>query len=424
VRPLREIITIALFAAVAVRLAQRIRGATRLTRRAFAPVLAVACFRCAAFSSALLGRRVAPESGVVEVSMWLIALAVPLTAVAFLAGLLGWWVFMARSTQRLVAKMGAHPTPEDLRLALAEAFDDPSLAIVYWLGNGDGHWGDADGHRLAPPSVTAGRAVTKVIDGDRLVAAIVHDSALEDERAFVDAATSYAVMTFDHHRLAAEASSLLRAVRDSRARIQTAADDERRRIERDLHDGAQQRLIALRIRLELAAELMGEGRPSGAEEAAALRGFGDDVQEALEAVRSLAHGIYPATLADFGLVAALRTAALQNALPTTVLAAGVRRHASEIESTVYFCCLEALQNAAKHARGASAAVIELWDEDSLRLEVRDDGAGFDPENVTAGVGFTSMRDRLAAVGGDLAITSSPGRGTRVAASIPIPAEQR
>jgi signal transduction histidine kinase len=424
VRPLRELLTVVLFAMVAVRLAQRLRAATRLTRRALAPVLAVACFRCAAFSAALVGRRVAPESVVLDVSMWLLAAAVPLTALAFLAGLLRWWVFMARSTQRLVARLHAHPTPEDLRLALAEAFDDPSLRIVYWLGNGKGHWADADGHWLDPPSPAPGRAVTKVLDGDRLVATIVHDSALQDERAFVDTATSYAVMTFDHHRLTAETSSLLRAVGESRARIQTAADDERRRIERDLHDGAQQRLIALRIKLELAAELMSEAPPSGAEEAAALRRFSDDVQDALEAVQSLARGIYPSTLADYGLVRALRSAALQNPLPTTVLARSVRRHSRDIESAAYFCCLEALQNAAKHAHGARAVVIELWDADSLRLEVRDDGAGFDPDDVTGGVGFTSMRDRLAAVGGDLAITSRPGYGTRVAASIPIPAEQR
>jgi len=424
VRPLREILTIALFAMVAVRLAQRLRAATRLTRRALAPVLAVACFRCAAFSGALVGRRVAPESVVIDVSMWLLAFAVPLTALAFLAGLLRWWVFMARSTQRLVAKLHAHPTPEDLRLALAEAFDDPTLEIAYWLGDGEGHWADADGHRVDPPSPAPGRAMTKVLDGDRLVATIVHDSALRDERAFIDTATSYAVMTFDHHRLTAETSSLLRAVGDSRARIQTAADDERRRIERDLHDGAQQQLIALRIKLELAAELMGEAPPSGAEEAATLRRFSDDVQHALEAVQSLARGIYPSTLADYGLVKALRTAALQNPLPTTVLARGVRRHSREIESAAYFCCLEALQNAAKHAHGASAVMIELWDADSLRLEVRDDGAGFDLENVAGGVGFTSMRDRLAAVGGDLAITSRPGHGTLVTASIPIPADER
>jgi signal transduction histidine kinase len=298
VRPLRELLTFVLFAAVAVRLGQRIRGATPLARRARAPVLAVACFRCAVYSGALLGRRVAADSGVVEASLWALALAVPLTAVAFLVGLLRWWVFMARSTQRLVAKLGAHPTPEDVRLALAEAFDDRSLAIVYWLGDGDGHG--------ATPTDTG-----SIRRRPARVAAIVHDSALRDERAFVDAATSFAVMRFDHHRLAAEASSLLRAVRDSRARISTAADDERRRIERDLHDGAQQQLITLRIRLELAAELASEGPRSGAAEAAALRRFGDDVEEALKAVRSLASGIYPATLADYGLVAALRAAALE-----------------------------------------------------------------------------------------------------------------
>jgi len=424
VRPLREILTIALFVMVAVRLAQRLRAATRLTRRALAPVLAVACLRCVAFSAALLARRVAPESVVVEGSMWLLAAAVPLTALAFLAGLLRWWVFMAHSTQRLVARLRAHPSPEELRLALAEAFDDPSLAIVYWLGDGEGHWGDADGQRLDPPWPAPGRAMTKVLDGDRLVAAIVHDSALQDEAAFVDTATSYAVMTFDHHRLTAETSSLLRAVGDSRARIQTAADDERRRIERDLHDGAQQQLIALRIKLELAAELMSEAPPSGAEEAAALRQFSDDVQAALETVQSLAQGIYPSTLADYGLARALRAAALRSPLATTVLARSVRRHSREIESAAYFCCLEALQNATKHAHGARAVVIELWDADSLRLEVRDDGAGFDPENISSGVGLTSMRDRLAAVGGVLTITSRPGHGTRVGASIPLPAEQR
>jgi signal transduction histidine kinase len=420
VRPLRELLTIALFAMVALRLAQRLRAATRLRRRALAPVLAVAGLRCVAFGLTLLGRRVAPDDGVVEASMWLLAAGVPLTALAFLVGLLRWWVFMAHSSQRLVARLRAHPTPEDLRLALADAFDDPPLAIVYWLSNGEGHWGDADGHRLNPPAPAPGRAVTKVLDGDRLVAAIIHDSALQDEAAFVDTATSYAVMTFDHHRLTAETSSLLRAVGDSRARIQTAADEERRRIERDLHDGAQQQLIALRIKLELAAELMIEAPPSGAEEAAALRRFSDDVQAALEAVQSLAQGIYPSALADYGLARALRSAALRNPLPTTVLARRVGRHSREIESAAYFCCLEALQNAAKHARGASAVVIELWDADSLRLEVRDDGAGFDPENIPSGMGFTSMRDRLAGVGGVLTVTSRPGEGTRVAASIPLP----
>jgi signal transduction histidine kinase len=333
-------------------------------------------------------------------------------------------VFIARSTQRLAARLRGHPTPEDLRLALAEEFDDPSLAIVYWLGNGDGHWGDADGHRRDPPAATPGRAVTEIVDGESPVAAIVHDAALADDRAFVDTATSYALMTLDNHRLSAQASSLLRAVRESRSRIQAAADDERRRIERDLHDGAQQRLVALRIKLELAAERTGDGHGNGAEGAAVLRRLGGDVEAALEEVRSLARGIYPAPLADRGLVEGLRAAALRNPLPTTVLAAGVRRHSRTIESAAYFCCLEALQNAAKHAEGASSAVVELSDNGSLRLEVRDDGAGFDPDEIASGVGFTSMRDRVAAVGGELAITSSPGRGTLVSATIPLRPDQR
>jgi len=419
VRPLRELLTISLFAVGALRIAQRLRGASRLARRALAPVLAVACFRCAAFSCVLIGRRLAPDADVVAASVWLLTLAVPLTAVAFLVGLVRWWVFIARSTQRLASRLHAHSSPEDLRVALAEAFDDPSLAIVYWLGNGAGHWGDAEGHPVAAPSATAGRAVTTVRDGEHVLAAIMHDAALEDDRAFIDAATTYAVMTLENHRLSAQASSLLRVVRESRARIQAAADDERRRIERDLHDGAQQRLVALRIKLELAAERTSDGNGNGAEGAAVLRKLGDDVEDAIDEVRSLARGIYPASLADHGLVAGLRAAALHCSLPTTVLAAGVHRHSREIESAAYFCCLEALQNAAKHGAGATGAVIEVRDDSSLRLEVRDDGAGFEPEKVTPGAGFTNMRDRLAAVSGELAITSSPGRGTRVAATIPL-----
>jgi len=424
VLPFREILTMALFAAVTVRLAQRLRSATRLTRRALGPVLVVACFRCGAFAVALLARRLAPESDVIVVSLWLLALAVPLTAVAFLVGLVRWWVFIANSTQRLAAKIDAHTTPDGLRASLAEAFDDPSLAIVYRLEDGQGPWADANGQPLDLALFASGRAVTKIVDGDRQVAAIVHDAALEDDRAFIDAATSYVLVTLENHRLVAQTSSLLRAVRKSHARIQAAADDERRRIERDLHDGAQQQLVALRIKIELAAERTGDGGGNGAEGATLLRKLGVDLEDALEEVRSLARGVYPASLAAGGLVEGLRTAARRNPLPATVLASGVRRHSPDVENAVYFCCLEALQNAAKHAKGATAVVIELWDEDALRFEVRDDGAGFDESLVAGGAGFISMRERLAAVGGVLATRSTPGRGTRVSASIPVRAEQR
>jgi signal transduction histidine kinase len=224
-------------------------------------------------------------------------------------------------------------------------------------------------------------------------------------------------MALDNHRLSAQTASLVREVRESRARIQSSADDERRRIEHDLHDGAQQRLVALRIKLELATE---RAREQGGGTADLLRGLGTEVEDALDEVRSLARGIYPAPLADRGLVEALRAAALRSVLPTTVLAAGVHRYPREIESAAYFCCLEAMQNAAKHAHDAAALVVELSDTGGdLRFEVRDDGAGFDPLTVTGGVGFTSMRDRVAAVGGEVTIHSRPGHGTRVSAKIPL-----
>ena len=246
--------------------------------------------------------------------MWLLALAVPLTATAFLVGLVRWWLFITRSSQRLAARLHTHAAPEDLRLALADAFDDPGLEIVYWLGDG----GAIGATRTDTRSSPRRRRRKAAPYGDRRR----RSSGRGDRPRRRAGARSrvrrhgdpYALMTLDNYRLSAQTSSLLRAVRESRPRIQAAADDERRRIERDLHDGAQQRLVALRIKLELAAERTGEGNGNGAAAAAALRRLGDDVEDALEEVRSLARGIYPASLADRGLVEGLRAAALRNPL--------------------------------------------------------------------------------------------------------------
>jgi signal transduction histidine kinase len=416
-RPLREGLSIALFVAVTVRLGLRIRGAGHLVRQTLSPVLTVATFRVAVLAIALFARRQWPDdTHLVQTLSWLVALALPAMALAFLVGVARWRLFVAGAQQRLASRLRGHPGPEDLRAALADAFDDPTLDIAYWIGDGDGHWADGAGHAVELPG--GPRSVTEIRDdGDRRVAAVIHDPALREERAFIDAASSYMVMTLDNQRLSAQTASLLRQVNDSRARIQATADDERRRIERDLHDGAQQRLVALRIKLELAAEQVDTGSRNG--DAGLLRGMGGEIEVALDEIRSLARGIYPAPLADRGLVEALRSAALQSALPASVLAAGVGRYPREVETAAYFCCLEALQNAAKHATGATAVVVELSDNGSLQLEVRDDGAGYDPEAVTKGVGLTSMRDRVEAVGGMLVVRTSPGRGTRVSADIPL-----
>jgi signal transduction histidine kinase len=184
-----------------------------------------------------------------------------------------------------------------------------------------------------------------------------------------------------------------------------------------LHDGAQQRLVALRIRLELAAEAVAAG---SAEPVALLRELGVEAEVALEEVRSLAHGLYPAPLADLGLAGALQAVALCGPVPTTVIAEAGRRYPRDVETAAYFCCLEAMQNAAKHASGATVIRVMLSEgEGALGLEVRDDGPGFDPERSRRGTGLTNMRDRVAAVGGELEVRSAPGTGTRVLAVIPL-----
>ena len=147
-------------------------------------------------------------------------------AAAFMVGLGRWRLFIGTAMQHLATRLSSHPQPEDLRAALAEAFDDPSLEIVYWLEN-PGTWADAAGRPVQPPVEGSGRCLTEIRDGEKRIAAVVHDEALHAERGFIAAATAYAVMTLDNHRLAAEAANLITEVRDSRARIQAVADDER-----------------------------------------------------------------------------------------------------------------------------------------------------------------------------------------------------
>jgi signal transduction histidine kinase len=203
----------------------------------------------------------------------------------------------------------------------------------------------------------------------------------------------------------------------SRRRIVTAADESRRRIERNLHDGAQQHLVALAVKVGLARQLV-ESDPATV--MTMLEELRSDVQTTLAELRELAHGIYPPLLRDRGLAEALRTAANRAALPTEVTSEGIERYPTETEAAVYFCCLEAMQNAGKHAgEGASITVTITGDERHLDFTVADDGAGFDPAIAVDGHGFVNMRDRLGAVGGTLTVESSPGSGTKIIGRIPL-----
>jgi signal transduction histidine kinase len=204
-------------------------------------------------------------------------------------------------------------------------------------------------------------------------------------------------------------------LRASRQRLVSAQDHERRRLERNLHDGAQQHLVAIKVKLGLAEILLSRD-PGKAK--STLEQLKSDADEALETLRDLARGIYPPLLAEKGLPAALQAQARKVIVPVTVEADGIGRYSQDTEAAVYFCTLEALQNIQKYA-GASRATVRLRDEgDQLRVEILDDGCGFDVETTTRGNGLTNMEDRLEALGGTLAVASTPGHGTTLSATLP------
>ena len=206
-------------------------------------------------------------------------------------------------------------------------------------------------------------------------------------------------------------------LRASRVRIVAAGDAERRKLERNLHDGAQQHLVALAVKLRLAKDAVTDD-PADAE--MMIDEIRQDLQESIAELRALAHGIFPPLLMSGGLAEALPAAAARTALPTsTELSVG--RHTEEIEAAIYFCCMEALQNAGKHAGTDASALVKMWDDDlTLHWEVTGDGPGFDPAStVGAGDGFVNMRDRMGSFGGTIEVLSTVGAGTTIRGHLPL-----
>ena len=297
--------------------------------------------------------------------------------------------------------------PGGVRAALADAVGDPTLELALWLPE-RGVWADEDGRerRLAHDG---NRAVTFV--GDRL-AAIVHDPVLLDQPALFEAAGSAAGLALENERLQAELRAQLADLRESRARIVQAGDEERRRLERDLHDGAQQRLLGVGMALQLL-----QSRVAGNPEAAALLDEADEeVRSALRELRELARGIHPAVLTDQGLDAAVRTLAERAPVPVDVTTTAARLPA-HVETAAYFVVAEALANVAKYACASRAWVTIDQRNGSAFVEVSDDGCGgarLDDD----GSGLRGLADRVAALNGRLDVESPPGGGTRLHAEIP------
>jgi signal transduction histidine kinase len=204
----------------------------------------------------------------------------------------------------------------------------------------------------------------------------------------------------------------------SRARLVAAGDAERRRIERDLHDGAQQHLTSLAVKLLLAATLAGHDPGL----AGLLEDLGAELKDTAQELRNLVHGIYPPLLRENGLAAALSDAARLCTLPATVRATSLGRYPADIEAAVYFCCLEAMQNACKHAGERATIRLRVQEEPgTLRFDVTDDGTGFDTTGHGVGAGLRNMADRMGAFGGRLLVESAPGEGTQVTGTVPVPA---
>jgi signal transduction histidine kinase len=314
----------------------------------------------------------------------------------------------------LVVELGDVPTPARLRDALAGALGDPSLAIGFWSPR-DADYVDATGSPVTLPEASSERALTRLERDGRPLAVIVHDPVLLDDPGLVPSVSAAVRLAVDNERLTAEVREQLANVRESRARLVSAGDAERRRMERDLHDGAQQRLVALSLALRRARTTApGE---AGDELASTLDDAATLVREALAELRELARGIHPAVLSETGLAGAIRALAERSSVPVTIAEVPEGRLPSSVETAAYFFVSEGLANAAKHAPDASVTVrLHATDQD-LSVEVADDGPG--GARAGSGSGLIGLEDRLAALDGRLEIDSPPGRGTRLRAWIPF-----
>jgi signal transduction histidine kinase len=385
---------------------RRWRAASPLQREAMGPAFIAGTLLGVAHYAHITARQLGvPADTVIALSsVWTFCIVA--VCAAFLLGLVRRRIVLAGALARLGADRGASDDPAHMRSALATALGDSTIQLRVHDASSD----------VWPPEALSDRAVTVIDTGDGHDLALIHDIALLDDQELLDGVSGIVSARWRHDRLTAELGRAMNDLEESRRRIAEAADLERARIERDLHDGAQQRLIGLRIRLTLAEELLATDARAGAQQ---IRELGFEADRALEDLRSLAQGVYPSLLADRGLPDALRSMAAHAPMPVHVVATGVTRHPVEIESAVYFTCAEAVQNALKHADGASAIGIRLSQtRGTLRFEIRDDGSGF-ASGVRDGRGLRNMRDRIEAIGAVLTIDSEPGHGARVVGSVEL-----
>jgi signal transduction histidine kinase len=406
-----QVIGVGLGVWVVVLFLRRWRGATGPERRSLGPILATGAGMIAMIMLAIT-LDVFGVGGTVGIIVNVAGLATfAAVPYGFLFGLLRSRYSRAGRVSELIERLSGSED-ESLRDALADALGDRSLKLVYWVSSSE-RYVDANGRpvKLPPPGST--RATTVVERDGEPVGAIIHDASLCDEPELVRAAGAAAALALENDRLDAELRARVEELQESRANLITFGMAERRRLERDLHDGAQQRLVALSLQVNLARAQV-ERDPRAAAEL--LDRARDELRLALEELRELARGIHPAVLTDRGLDAAIAALAQRSAIPVQVQDMLPDRLPSAVEAAAYFVVAESLTNVAKYAQATHALVRVGRENGHAVVEVSDDGVG--GANPAAGTGLRGLVDRLAAVDGRLEVVSPHGAGTIVRARIP------
>jgi signal transduction histidine kinase len=407
-----SVVGIALLLGVLGRLVGRWRAAGPPLRRVITPVAAAGGALMLMLSGVLLLDLLGASHDLIGDGYYATLIPFGLVPYLFLGSLAQARMLRGGAVGQLVARIGGPLGAGDLRDALARALNDPSLELAYWLPESE-QYVDAEGKRVELPEQGSRRAVSDVTHDGRRVAALIHDRLLLDEPELIDAVGAAAALALEKERLEAELRAKIGELRDSRERLLEVGLSERRRLERDLHDGAQQRLVSLALDLRLAQTAVRED-PDRAE--GLLEGAAGELEHALEELRELARGLHPAVLSDRGLDSAVEALASRAPLPVTVAERVGERLPEAIELAAYFVVAEALTNVVKYA-DASEAVVRLERENGrVRVEVADDGVGgADPSR---GTGLRGLEERLAVVGGRLEVRSRRGEGTMVTARIP------
>ncbi|MFJ9245020.1 sensor histidine kinase [Streptomyces sp. NPDC101776] len=412
-RQVTDVVQFVMSGAVVAVLLVRWTTATRPARRVLAPLFAVGLV--GGLASALDGMLGTGPSWTHTPLINIAHVAVLLLPLAFLAGV--WHVRMGRTAVADLLRRMPLASKEQLRDALARALGDSSVQVGFPAPDAPGYV-DTQGRTL---SAAPGQQVSPLERNGRRVGVLLHDPALREDRYVLEAVVSAVALELDNQRLAAEVRAQLAEVRASRARIVEAGDEQRRRIEHDLHDGAQSRFVTALVTLRLARQRLANqrapepGLAEPAELAELLDRIAELMGEGMDQLRDLAHGIHPAVLSETGLVPALEMIAARSPCPVRISATAVPELPRPLAATAYFVAAEAVTNALKHAHATSIGIEVRHEDGVLRLTVTDDGVGgADPD---AGTGLLGLRDRVAVFDGEMTVTSAPGQGTVVAAEL-------